>query len=204
MIAAVDVDYREAGAVAACVCFRDRADERAAEEVVLPIARVEPYEPGRFFRRELPCLLAVLGDLDVGPEVVIVDGYAWLGDGGVPGLGAHLFEALGRRVAVVGVAKTRFRGALAAEEVHRGAGHSPLYVTAAGMDLQEAARFVREMHGPYRIPTLLKRVDQLCRGLAGPIPCPDVPPRMRPRSSPGEVEFDPRGAKIAEHGASKE
>jgi hypothetical protein len=26
------------------------------------------------------------------------------------------------------------------------------------------ARLVQSMHGPYRIPTLLKRVDALCRG----------------------------------------
>jgi deoxyribonuclease V len=36
-------------------------------------------------------------------------------------------------------------------------------VTAVGIDLAEAARRLGEMHGPYRIPTLLKRVDRLCR-----------------------------------------
>ena len=32
-------------------------------------------------------------------------------------------------------------------------------VTAAGMDLAEAAGHIQAMHGPCRIPTLLKRVD---------------------------------------------
>jgi len=42
-----------------------------------------------------------------------------------------------------------------------------LYVTAAGMRLQEAADRIQRMHGPHRIPTLLKRVDTLARGSAG-------------------------------------
>jgi hypothetical protein len=41
----------------------------------------------------------------------IVDGYVWLDDAGKPGLGAHLYQALGGRVAVLGVAETKFRGA---------------------------------------------------------------------------------------------
>lgn len=39
---------------------------------------IAPYQPGEFYRRELPCLLAVLA---CGPvaEVIVVDGYVWLG-----------------------------------------------------------------------------------------------------------------------------
>ena len=33
--------------------------------------------------------------------------------------------------------------------------------TAAGLDSNTAAGHIRDMHGPHRIPTLLKRVDQL-------------------------------------------
>jgi len=47
--------------------------------------------------------------------------------------------------------------------VLRGDSRRPLYVTAAGLDPAAAALHVRSMHGPFRIPTLLKRVDQLCR-----------------------------------------
>lgn len=50
-----------------------------------------------------------------------------------------------------------------AQELRRGTSRSPLYVTAAGMDATEAARHIAEMHGPHRIPTLLKRIDRLCR-----------------------------------------
>ena len=165
MIACVDVDYRGSGAVAACVLFHVWDDAAGVSETVVPIARVEPYEPGQFYRRELPCLLTVLEAAGGAPGVVVVDGYVWLADERDPGLGAHLHQALGGHAAVVGVAKTRFAGAGAAREVLRGTSRLPLFVTAAGMDVDEAARHVAAMHGPHRIPTLLKRVDQLCRGL---------------------------------------
>lgn len=164
MIAFVDVDYREKAAVAACVLATSWHDDRAAAEIVAQLDAVAEYEPGQFYKRELPCLLAVLNQAASPPAVVVVDGYVWLGDGTAPGLGARLFEALGTRTAVVGVAKTRFRSATAAREVFRPGSKRPLYVTAAGIASETAAQHVAAMHGPFRIPTLLKRVDQLCRG----------------------------------------
>jgi deoxyribonuclease V len=161
MIACVDVDYREQGAVAACVLFRAWGDESSASEHIEHLAQVEAYVPGAFYRRELPCLLSVLARAAERPALVVVDGYVWLG-AGRPGLGAHLHDALGGSVPVVGVAKTRFAPA-PAREVCRGESHRPLYVTAAGIDIEEAARNVQAMHGPFRIPTLLRRVDHLCR-----------------------------------------
>jgi deoxyribonuclease V len=38
-----------------------------------------------------------------------------------------------------------------------------LYVTAAGIEASVAADWIAGMHGPYRVPTVLKRVDQLVR-----------------------------------------
>ncbi len=165
MIACVDVDYREEGAVAACMLFRAWEDEAPAESSTVRIDTVSPYRPGLFYKRELPCLLSVLRPvLDRGPlEAVVVDGYVWLRDEQAPGLGAHLHEALGRTVPVIGVAKTRFASALRAVEVVRGDSQKPLYVTAVGVEVAEAARRVQGMHGPHRVPTLLRRVDQLCR-----------------------------------------
>ena len=93
-------------------------------------------------------------------NLVIVDGYVRLGD--KPGLGWRLWEALSERVRIVGVAKTRFRAAKA-KEVIRGSSKAPLYVTAAGIGVDQAANCVAKMAGPYRIPTLLKRVDRLSR-----------------------------------------
>lgn len=162
MLACVDVDYRETGAMAACVLFRAWTDAVSAAERVEVMTEVAPYQPGQFYLRELPCLLSVLNTVGEPLEAIVVDGYVWLADDR-PGLGAHLYEALGRRVAVVGVAKTRFAGA-EAEEVLRGGSCRPLYVSAAGLECSTVAEYIRTMHGAYRLPTLLRRVDQLCRG----------------------------------------
>src|SRR5205823_3724417 len=149
---------------AACVVFTAWTDAEPAAQLVEKISGVEPYVPGEFYRRELPCLLAVLGKLPELPECVVIDGYVWLAGEDRPGLGARLYEALGRRVPVVGVAKTRFHSARLAVPVVRGEGSTkPLFVTAAGMEVETAAARVQAMHGTYRIPTLLRLVDQLCR-----------------------------------------
>jgi deoxyribonuclease V len=163
MIAAVDVDYRDGFAVAACIEFEDWTSERASRELVEVLSPIEPYQPGEFYRRELPCILKVLNALETLPRICVIDGFVWLGSREKPGLGAHLFEALGGKVAVVGVAKTQFRGAGPAVEILRGESRKPLWISAAGMDLHEAASAIARMGGGFRMPTLIKRADQLCR-----------------------------------------
>lgn len=163
MIACLDVDYRGEVAVAAAVCGADWSSSEATLELVELVTPVAPYEPGLFFKRELPCLLKVIAQLPEPPEIAIVDSFVWLGDESKPGLGAHLFRALAGQVAVVGVAKTLFNGALPMVEILRGESLRPLFVSAAGLDLDAAAAAVRAMAGPFRIPTLIKRADQLCR-----------------------------------------
>src|SRR5207245_3121378 len=91
-----------------------------------------------------------------------VDGYAGLG-ADVPGLGAHLRAALGRRISVVGVAKRAFRDSTFAEPVFRGKSRRPIWVTAAGMDQSAAAAAVQGMSGAHRVPDLLRRADALAR-----------------------------------------
>lgn len=162
MIVAVDVDYRSDAVVAAAVGFAEWTDAHALVEVsVTSDAPPAEYEPGQFYLRELPHVHAVLAGLDARPHVIVVDGFVWLGPDR-RGLGAHLHQALGEAIAVVGVAKNPFTGAQAIEVV-RGSSAKPLFVTAAGIDAREAAEHVRHMHGEHRIPTLLRRVDQLCR-----------------------------------------
>ena len=164
MIAATDVQYFDIGARAAAVVFSDWPDAAPTDERTSWLDSVEPYEPGSFYRRELPCLLVVLEPILPDLSLVIVDGYVWLGDESKPGLGARLFDALNGAVPVVGVAKTRFEGAAPIAEVLRGTGIKPLYVSAVGISLADAADGVRAMHGSHRLPTLLKRVDSLTRG----------------------------------------
>ncbi len=57
MIACIDVGYREDSARAACVTFDDWEDSEPTGDFVLDIDQVEPYVPGQFYRRELPCVL---------------------------------------------------------------------------------------------------------------------------------------------------
>ena len=89
-IAFVDVDYKGAGARAACVLTESWEAESPASTCVSDIETVEPYEPGNFYRRELPCILSVLQMLPLSPEIVVVDGYVWLASVDRPGLGARL------------------------------------------------------------------------------------------------------------------
>jgi deoxyribonuclease V len=117
MIAAVDVCYSETCATAGGVLFAQWTSERPARELREFIERVEPYEPGSFYKRELPCLLKLLEPVKDRVETIIVDGYVWLGPESRPGLGAHLYQSLGKLVPVIGVAKSIFRGATNAEAV---------------------------------------------------------------------------------------
>jgi deoxyribonuclease V len=163
VIYALDVDYRDDGAGhVALAGFTQWTDARPAIERVTVVSPVAPYEPGAFYKRELPCLLAALA-LVAAPTCVVVDGHVWLRALDDAGLGARLYEALHGAAPVVGVAKQAFADGVA-QPVLRGASKQPLWVSAVGVDVSEACDHVRAMHGEHRIPTLLRRVDALCRG----------------------------------------
>jgi deoxyribonuclease V len=164
VFAATDVHYLPAGqARAALVLAVDVTFSAITTEKVVVVDEVVPYVPGEFWRRELPCLRAVLdGVPDV--ELLVVDGYVDLEPAGRPGLGARAAAEFG--VPVIGVAKTRFATATHAVEVRRGGAARPLYVTATGLPAPEAAELVRTMAGRHRIPDGLRRVDALARGRA--------------------------------------
>lgn len=165
MFACLDVAYGpdDTFAVAAAVVFDAWDAATPRRELTARHEPVAPYEPGAFYRRELPPLLAVLERVAEPLETIVVDGYVWLSAGGRPGLGAHLYQALGGAVVVVGVAKRSFHGDAPAAALTRGESARPLWVTAAGASAEEAAGWIRRMDGAHRIPTLLRRVDGLCR-----------------------------------------
>lgn len=169
MIVALDVDYREGYAVAAAVAFSDWRSDEVLGTYVRRVDGIAPYRPGSFYERELPCLLAVLDTLPQLPEIIVIDGFVTLGPAAADGLGAHLYKAVAGRASVIGVAKTPFRDTPAESAVQRPGSAKPLYVTSAGLDPSEARRLVAKMHGPHRIPTLLKAVDRLCRTAAPPV-----------------------------------
>jgi deoxyribonuclease V len=162
MYLCADVHYAPGETVAAAAAFQDFRSPLVEKEYIARTAAAAAYVPGDFYRRELPALLELLRMVEYELQAVVVDGYVWLSADGKPGLGAHLFQALAGRIPVIGVAKNPFRGA-AAVEVLRGSSGRPLYVTAAGIDSGQAASLVRLMHGPHRVPTLLRHVDLLAR-----------------------------------------
>jgi deoxyribonuclease V len=171
VLACVDVAYREGSALAGCVLFEAWTDERPAKEITAHIGPAHAYRSGEFYRRELPAILAVLKRVDEPLEAVVIDAYVWLG-GDRPGLGAKLYEALGTRVPIIGVAKTVWGDPSTvltspderrAIPLRRGRSDKPLYVTSAGMDVGLATKLVAGMHGAHRIPTLIKEVDRLVR-----------------------------------------
>lgn len=165
-IAFLDVDYRGTGARAACVVTDGWAAAAPSATWVRDIESVQPYEPGQFYRRELPCLLAVLALLPALPDAMVIDGYVWLAAVERPGLGAHLHAALGGRVPVVGIAKSAFAGAESSPvvvPVLRGASKQPLFVSSIGLPLDVAAGHVRRMAGKHRMPGILRITDTLAR-----------------------------------------
>lgn len=163
MILAVDVDYREDRAVVGGILFHGWHDVEPAEEIVVTCTDAADYVPGQFYRRELPCIEALLQQVEEEIECIVIDGYVYLGKEGKPGLGKYLHEALNEDVIVIGVAKSVFKGTPKSAELLRGSSRRPLYVTAAGIELDKAKHFIQHMYGEDRVPALLKRVDRLCR-----------------------------------------
>ena len=164
MILATDVHYIDTTAIVAGVLFHQWDDTEPAQEFTLKCDDIADYESGRFYKRELPCVLALINHYELKPDHIIVDGYVYLDGYSKPGLGKHLFDALDRKVGVTGVAKNPFTGINRSYEVLRGESKKPLYVTSTG-DLENAKICVTSMSGKFRFPTLLKRVDTLCRSV---------------------------------------
>lgn len=159
----VDVYYTDDFAVASGALFSNWHDAEAVDDIFHVVREIAPYEPGQFYKRELPPVLGLLDRVEHELEVIVIDGFVWLDDATTRGLGAHLFDALDGRVPVIGVAKNRFRESAVATEVIRGESQRPLFVTSVGMDQLDAAECIRSMHGEFRLPTLLKRADRTGR-----------------------------------------
>ncbi len=158
----LDVQYTHNQALAAALLFKDWSDSTATRAVTLPIADVLEYEAGAFYKRELPCLLAVLGTIIEPLEYIVVDSFVFLDSSFKHGLGARLYMALEQKIPVIGVAKTDFIGAPSLP-ILRGASKQALFISSIGCDTIQAALRVQQMHGAHRIPTLLKAVDSLAR-----------------------------------------
>ncbi|RLJ32366.1 endonuclease V [Chryseobacterium sp. 7] len=165
MIYAFDTYYYEDYANTVCIAFEDWTSEKEVEIFIEHTSVNSAYESGAFYKRELPCIVSLLKKITLRPEdIIIVDGYVTLDNDGKIGLGGHLYEALNENCPIVGIAKNEFTTPDSQRRsVFRGESKTPLFVTAKGMNVDEIQLKVEKMHGTYRIPTLLKKLDQLSR-----------------------------------------
>lgn len=165
MIYAFDTYYYDDYANTVCIAFEDWTSENESEIFTEKTDITSGYESGAFYKRELPCILSLLKKIDLKEEdIIIVDGYVTLNDDGKIGLGGYLYEALDRKCAIIGIAKNEFASPDSQRRnVLRGESKTPLFLTAKGADVDDILPKVKLMHGGYRIPALLKKLDQLSR-----------------------------------------
>ena len=165
MILAFDTHYFDDKAKTVAVQFKDWTDEVPDHVYSEVISDIAAYESGEFYKRELPCIVSLLKQVDLASiTAIIIDGFVVLDDEGALGLGGYLYDTLHQKIPVIGVAKNNFARINTLKiPVYRGDSKKPLYITAKGIDLQKAASLVQDMHGEFRFPTLLKEVDRLGR-----------------------------------------
>lgn len=152
------------GAHAAAVAFDEWVAPEATRTYSCRVAQVEKAVRGELDLRELPCVLQLLREQALSPELIVIDGCVHVDAQDTPGLGRHLYHALEGRTAVIGVSKAAMPGMPAQFEVFREEETRPLIVTCIGVDLGAAKARLRAMHGKRRVPTLLKLAARIAKG----------------------------------------
>ena len=165
MILAFDTYYFDQKAKTICLEFAEWNEDKNFKIHSEIIDNVAEYIPGEFYKRVLPCILSLLNQIDLSQvEATVVDGFVYLNDEQKYGLGGYLYEKLNERIPIIGVAKTNFASIEKNKKaLFRGDSKKPLYITAIGIDLDEAFKKVESMHGEFRMPTLLKELDRLTK-----------------------------------------
>jgi deoxyribonuclease V len=164
MILATDTYYTSDEARVIGALF-DWSDYTPKEIFSTRINNVEPYESGKFYKRELPCIIKLIENIDLEKiEFIIVDGHCYVNDNLEYGLGGYLYNTLEQKIPVIGVAKNSLAGLEKLSiPILRGKSKNPLYISSIGCDLNYAAEKIKTMSGEFRIPTILKIVDQKTR-----------------------------------------
>ncbi|MEZ0128697.1 endonuclease V [Flavobacterium sp. LBUM151] len=165
MILAFDTYYFDGKAKTVCLEFEKWNESENFKIHTEIIDNVEEYIPGEFYRRELPCIMSLLNQIDLKTvDVIIVDSFVYLDDEKKYGLGGHLYEKLNKEIPIIGVAKTNFASIEKDKiDILRGDSQKPLFITAIGIELDDVVQKVASMAGEFRIPTLLKELDRLTK-----------------------------------------
>ncbi|GAA3508267.1 endonuclease V [Aquimarina addita] len=162
MILAFDTYYYDNKAKTVCLSFEEWTDDTPVQIYSEVIEDIAEYEPGAFYKREMPCILSLLKTINLkNVDCIIVDSFVLLNDEGKLGLGGHLYKALDNKIPIIGVAKSGFHeNKRNVKELIRGESKKPLYVSAIGITLETAYQLIKKMHGDYRMPTLLQLLDR--------------------------------------------
>lgn len=165
MILAFDTYYFENKSKTICIEFCHWTDSKSNKIYSETLENIEEYISGEFYKRELPCILSLLEKIDLTEvEVIIVDGFVYLDDDKKYGLGGYLYEKLDRKFPIIGVAKTNFATIeINKKSLWRGESVKPLFITAIGIEIDEAVEKIKQMDGEFRMPTLLKEMDRLTK-----------------------------------------
>jgi len=176
MILALDSYYKADICNTSLVVFKYLDSDKPLYTDTIYTKVTSDYIPGEFYKRELPGIIKILEKLkneklDIWNDItfIITDSFITLknDDNEWDGLGAYLDKYLksnGENKTIWGVAKSNFgRCYEISKATFRGKSSKPLYVQVTNNCIKLAVWAVQKMHGEYRIPTMLKLVDQLSR-----------------------------------------
>lgn len=164
MVLAVDVNYKTNYAKSVGVLFNWR-DSKPNQIISQNIDSVKEYIPGEFYKRELPCILNLLNQIDISSlECIIVDGYVYTTNEKAFGLGAHLYYALKKKVPIIGLAKKPFfKIEKTCRPIFRGESKKALFISTIDYNEELAFERILGMAGKNRIPIILKHLDSLTK-----------------------------------------
>ncbi|UFS70303.1 endonuclease V [Geomonas sp. RF6] len=177
-VAALDAAYQEDVIHAAAALFTLDPLRLVEERVVVQECAV-PYQPGYFFSREAPALLAALSALSAPPDLLLIEGHG-IAHPRRCGIACHIGVTVG--IPSIGCAKTRLVGTYVAPGPEKGdwstlsdgeavgavvrtrSGVKPLFVSVGHLiTLEEAVDLVLRCCGEYRIPGPLRAADMAAR-----------------------------------------
>lgn len=176
MILALDSYYKDDICNTSLVVFENINSSESIYTDTIYTKVTSDYIPGEFYKRELPGIIKILEKLkeehiDIwnNVKIIITDSFITLKYGYEvwSGLGQHLadyLKSIGEDKIIYGVAKSNFCDShLISHAIFRGESSKPLYVQSTSGEHTGVAFMIKNMHGQYRIPTMLKLVDQLSR-----------------------------------------
>lgn len=159
------VDNEQTNATVAGIRFQGIEKNHICSKHQIHVNEVAPYESGQFYKREMPCILKLLEQINEPYDILIIDGYVFLDGETKEGLGKYLYNNLSEKKPIIGIAKNKFYAINDDYAVYRGKSKKPLYVTSIDIDTSQAIDMVKKLEGSYRLPNIITMVDHLSRNV---------------------------------------